>query len=222
MSKKHNTNDNLNSDTVIMKFQELRDNNFTKISDYYQKITNEYYNKQQLYKVNSTSLDQDKQYYSENIIRNQIGNYEDQIININMEMINLLNKNDDIILLQKKEIEQLNKNIETKLNIIGNTQHKLHKLEQETTGHNNNKTQIIHSLNNKNYYHKIYIIIIILLIIFNIILLSYNFLQTNTNNYTNNHINKYNNNYTNKYNNKYNNNYNNKTTTNTIKNFKLS
>lgn len=169
-----------------MNFEELRNSNWDKIDKYYQKISTDFRNKSQ--QLTTSIGDADQAQYAR-YLQPEVNDYQNQIINILQEMMNLLDKNDEIIKEQKNVADKLEKDNDKLIQNIASLKNKKKLEKTESMGHEDNRNLIednLITLKKWNLYSKIAIglfaAIIVLLVVYRIWLESSPSISTITNN----------------------------------------
>ena len=96
----------------------VRNNNFAKILEYYNTLLNEYTRLYTQYSTDINSPNSSDRDNAKNILKPKIDAYNLQIINLSQELINNINKDTDLILSQKNELDTKTQSIDTLLDNI--------------------------------------------------------------------------------------------------------
>jgi hypothetical protein len=160
---------------MFKKFTEIRRQNWDKIDEYYIKLAAEYRAKQQQYDIDSASTDTDKAEYAR-YIAPQLQNYRTQMSNVLSEMVNLMDKNDVIIVEQKKIIDKLTSESDVLVTKLGDTATSASDVPE--SGFSENHGQMYVQLQNTKRKYWISISIIIVLAVILLVLLWYKFIRT--------------------------------------------
>ena len=182
-----------NSNNNNQKYEDLRKNNYDKIFAYYTKINDQYNRKLEIFNRDRYSEDNEKKDYANNIIKNQLSNYEIQILKINQEMLALLTKNDEIIIQQKHDVETLKQEIDDTINKSQYLKQKQNSLKEYASGYESNYNKLNDELDNSKYQFRTYRIFIIITVILDLLLAIYAMWLANTSNDFNSINNNYNN-----------------------------
>ena len=168
-----------------MNFEELRNKNWDSIDKYYQKIITDFRNKSQ--QLTTSIGDADQAQYVR-YLQPEVNDYQNQIVNILQEMMNLLDKNDDIIREQKNVVDKLEKDNDNLIQSIASLKDKKTLEKTESKGHEDNQNLIeddLSTLKRWNLYSKIAIgifaTVIVLLFVYRIWLELSSSLSTVTN-----------------------------------------
>ena len=96
----------------------VRKNNLNKITEYYNTLLNEYSKTYNEYASQSNSVNTNDRTYAETTLKPKTEAYNTQIINLSKELIDTVNKDTDLILDQKNELETKTQKIDTLMNDI--------------------------------------------------------------------------------------------------------
>jgi len=134
VSKKCNNTNPLNYSIV-------RKQKIDKITNYYNDLLKEYTKLYTEYTLESNSLESDARTYAETTLKPKVEAYNSQIINLSKELINTVNRDTELILDQKTDLETKGKNIDTLMK-------KIKMLKNKKTDLSINEKSQIDSLNN--------------------------------------------------------------------------
>ncbi len=158
----------------VKDYQELRMDNFNKISNYYNQIFKTYKDKNEIYQRDRTNFsDRDARAYAETVLKKQVDDYQNQIFNIYNEMINLLKKNDEIILAQKTDVEKIKKETDKLDAQIKQLKTKEDAITVDSSGHESNKAKIQKAIDDEKDKYRIYFGICLFIGFFIVILIAY-------------------------------------------------
>jgi hypothetical protein len=164
---------NVNS-IEVKDYQEVRNDNYNKISNYYNQIFKTYKDKNEIYQRDRANFsDRDARAYAETVLKKQVDDYQNQIFNIYNEMINLLKKNDEIILTQKSDVEKMKKQTDKLDDQIKTLKKKEDSMSTDVSGHESNKAKIDKAIKDEKLKYQIYFGICIFIIVFIVIILAY-------------------------------------------------
>ena len=96
----------------------VRKNNLDKITEYYNTLLNEYSKTYTDYASQSNSVNTNDRTYAETTLKPKTEAYNTQIINLSKELIDTVNKDTDLILDQKNELETKTQKIDTLMNSV--------------------------------------------------------------------------------------------------------
>ena len=101
-----------------LEYSVVRKNNLNKITEYYNTLLNEYSKTYTDYASQSNSVNTNDRTYAETTLKPKTEAYNTQIINLSKELIDTVNKDTDLILDQKNELETKTQKIDTLMNDI--------------------------------------------------------------------------------------------------------
>ena len=119
----------------------VRKQKIDKITNYYNDLLKEYTKLYTEYTLESNSLESDARTYAETTLKPKVEAYNSQIINLSKELINTVNRDTELILDQKTDLETKGKNIDTLMK-------KIKMLKNKKTDLSINEKSQIDSLNN--------------------------------------------------------------------------
>jgi len=121
MSSRTTSNAQTNSKIVSKKCENITPLNYSivrkqkidKIINYYNELLKEYTKSYTDYTIDSNSLETDARTYAETTLKPKVEAYNSQIINLSKELINTVDRDIELILDQKKELDTKSKTIDT-------------------------------------------------------------------------------------------------------------
>jgi len=98
---------------AIPDYKTLRQTNITKINDYYNTLLASYTKNYTDYSTQSVSQNVNDRTYADTTLKPQVANYNTQIINLSQSMIDSVDKDTNLILDQKNDLEQKTQQVST-------------------------------------------------------------------------------------------------------------
>jgi len=151
----------------------VRKQKIDKITNYYNDLLKEYTKLYTEYTLESNSLESDARTYAETTLKPKVEAYNSQIINLSKELINTVDRDTELILDQKTDLETKGKNIDTlmkEIKMLKNKKTDLSINEKSQIDSLNNTKEISENL---NFTSQIYMGINILLVLLVIGLILY-------------------------------------------------
>ena len=103
---------------AIPDYTTLRQQNLSKINEFYNKLLSSYTDNQTTYLNDSASSNVNDRTYANTTIKPKIENYNTQLINVSQSMIDNINQDTDLIMSQKNELQSKTLQIDTIMNNI--------------------------------------------------------------------------------------------------------
>jgi hypothetical protein len=98
---------------TILDYKVLRKNNINQINEYYNTLLNDYKDKYSLYAVQSKSPNPQDAINALSILKPQVENSNTQVINLSQKLIDNVNKDTDLIMNQKDQLDSKTKAIDS-------------------------------------------------------------------------------------------------------------
>jgi len=170
----------------------VRKQKIDKIINYYNELLKEYTKAYTEYTIDSNSLESDARTYAETTLKPKVEAYNSQIINLSKELINTVDRDTELILDQKTELETKSKNIDTLMKEIKMLKNKKTDLSINEKSQKDSLNNTIESTEELSFTSQLYMginILLVLLVLGLIIYLVYsNFSPTSNNSNSINNI----------------------------------
>ena len=173
------------SNATPLNYSIVRKQKIDKITNYYSDLLKEYAKAYTEYTLDSNSLESDARTYAETTLKPKVEAYNSQIIKLSKELIDTVNRDTELILTQKTELETKAKNSDTLMKEIK-------MLKSKKTDLSINEKSQVDSLNNTKegaedleFTSQIYMginILLVLLVIGLIVYLVYSNFNASSNN----------------------------------------
>jgi len=99
--------------TIPLNYSIVRKQKIDTITKYYNNLLNEYTKLYTDYTIDSNKPEADARSYADTTLKPKVEDYNTQIIKLCKELINTVNRDNDLILDQKTELEKKSKNVNT-------------------------------------------------------------------------------------------------------------
>ena len=186
------SNDSVKNCNTPVEYSIIRQEKLKKITDYYNTLLNEYTKVYTDYATQNSSVNSNDRTYADTALKPKTEAYNNQIIKLSKELIDAVNKDNDLIVDQTNDLDSKSKSIDTLMSDIKLLKDKninediLEKSQSESLNTTKSGTDDLH------FTTQIYIginILLVLIIIGLIIYLVYTNFDTNKNKNTNASIN---------------------------------
>jgi hypothetical protein len=182
------TSPSSNTNPIITKqkitFESVREQNWSKIDNFYNKIVNDYNTKKQQYDRGIISSNNDDIAYARFLLP-QVNDYRSQMMEIYSKMMELIEQNDNIIMEQKLNTDKLELENSKLIANIKQIKLKQKSANSEATSHIDNRNSIEDELEYYNKWVIGYKISLVFLGIISILLIIYKILYSSNENYNN-------------------------------------
>jgi len=181
------TSPSSNTNPIITKqkitFESVREQNWFKIDNFYNKIVNDYNTKKQQYDRGIISSNNDDIAYARFLLP-QVNDYSSQIMEIYSKMMELIEQNDNIIMEQKLNTDKLELENSKLIANIKQIKLKQKSANSEATSHIDNRNSIKDELEYYNKWVIGYKISLVVLGIISVLLIIYKILYSSNENYS--------------------------------------
>jgi hypothetical protein len=163
----------------------LRQNNLKKINDYYTTLLETYTTTYADFNTQLSSANVNDRTYANTKLKPKVENTNSQLINLNQEMINSVNRDTDLILDQKNQLQERTKSIDTlisEITLLKDKDNEMSVLKGARTDSLNSTTEGAEGMQFTTYIYMGINILLIIIILGLLIYIVYSNISINTNN----------------------------------------